>query len=296
MRVTNLMLSQNLLNNLENIQTQMQTTENELSTGKKISQPSDDPGAVEMVLGLNSSISKVNQWQTNASQGLSFLQTSDSTMGNITDLLTRAKDLAVQAANGTSTDSDRKLMVSEVSQITQQIGQLSNTEVGGKYVFAGTSTTAPWDSANPTNWMGNSGTQSVEVGKGTSVPINVDTTSLFQGTSGNPSVFQVLNQFVSDLNNNNVNGIQSDMNAIDNQSQNFMTVRAQIGAQTDRIQTVQQQLSQSLVSLKQNLSDAQDADVAQVITQLTTQQNVYQAALAVGAKYIQPSLVDFISG
>lgn len=289
MRVTNLMLGQNLLANLDTVQNNIQKYENQLASGQQITQPSDDPVGIQLALSLKGQLSDNGQWQANASQGLSFLQTTGTTMQNILQMMQRARDLAVQAGNGTITGDDRQAMASEVQQIQAQMGSLANTQVGDKYIFAGTSTSAPWTGG--TGWTGNNGSLTTQVGKGVQVPINSDFTGLFGGAN---SIFNVLNTFVNDLNSNNLSGVQTDIGNIDTQVQNFDEKNAEIGALTNRIQNVQQQLSQTAVSLNQNLSTVQDANIAKVVTQLTTAQNVYQAALAVGARYIQPSLVDFL--
>lgn len=289
MRVTNLMLGQNLMANLETVQDNMQKYQNQLASGRRIFQPSDDPVGVQLALSLKGAVSDNEQYQANASQGLSLLQTTDTSLQNMMQMLQRVRTLAVQGSNGSLTAADRASMASEVQQILQEIGSLGNTQVGDKYIFAGTSTTAPWKGG--TTWNGNNGYLNAQVGNGVQVPVNADFTNLFSGTG---SVLNVLNNFVNDLNSNTVSNFQTDLQNIDSQVQNFTEKQAEIGALTNRIQTVQQQLSQTAVSLKQNLSTVQDADIAKVVTQLTTTQNVYQAALAVGAKYIQPSLVDFL--
>ncbi|CAA7603177.1 Bacterial flagellin N-terminal helical region [Acididesulfobacillus acetoxydans] len=289
MRITNIMMSQNLLSNLEAVQTTVQKYQNQLASGKKINQPADDPVGTQLTLGLKGALSDNSQWQANASQGLSVLQTTNDTLQNMMQMLQRARTLAVEVNNGTFTAADRATTADEVQQIQQEVGSLANTQVGDMYIFSGTSSSQPWQGG--ANWTGNAGLVNIEVGKGEQIPINADFTGLFQGTG---SIFNVLSGFVGDLKSNNLSGLQNDLQNIDNQVQSFTAKEAELGALTDRVQTVQKNLQQSSTNLSQNLSTVQDADVATVITQLTNAQNVYQAALSVGARYIQPSLADYM--
>lgn len=287
MRITSLILSQNLLQNLETAQNNLDEYQNQLSTGKKIFKPSDDPVGIETDLRLKSSLNSLQQWSTNAADGLSFLQTTDSSLGNISDMLQRARELAVQGASDTLGSEDRKDIAFEVQQITDQIGVIANTKYGNKYLFGGTNTNKPWDG---TTWTGNSGAINYEVGSGSTLQVSTDGTSLFN--SG--GIFSALNTFTSDLNNNDQSAISNDLDAIDTQLQAVMNKRADVGARTNRMDSIQQQIQSMQTNLTQSMSGVEDVDVAKVAIQLNSQQNVYRAALSVGAQIIQPSLVDFI--
>jgi len=96
MRVTNNMMSQNLLRNLETSQEKMLQLQNQASSSLKINKPSDDPAGAQKVLRLKSNISSIEQWKSNASEALSYMDTVDSTLGDMTSMLQRVKDLAVQ--------------------------------------------------------------------------------------------------------------------------------------------------------------------------------------------------------
>src|SRR5665648_1249729 len=143
MRITNNMLSQNLLRNLEAAQGRMDYLQNQLSTGHRINRPSDDPAGIQNAMRLKSNISSVDQWKKNADEALSYMNTTDSTLGGITSMLQRVKELAVQGANGTLAAVDKEAVVEEVDQISKHLKMMANTQIGSKYIFSGTATDKP---------------------------------------------------------------------------------------------------------------------------------------------------------
>lgn len=288
MRITNLMLGQNLLHNLDNAQNNMDKYQNELSSGHKIFQPSDDPVGIENIIRIKSTVSAVKQWSSNAGQGLSFLQTTDSAMNNIMGMLQRARELAVQGASDTVSGQGRLDIAKEVEQIANQVGVVANTKYGSKYLFGGTNTNSPWA---PGTWNGNSDAINYEIGSQAFVQINLDGTPLFNPTNG---IFKTLNDFQTHLNNNQGDLVTQDITALDNQLSVVMSARADVGARSNRMETIQQQLDATTTDLTKNLSEVEDVDVAKTVVDLNNQENVYRAALSVGAKIIQPSLVDFL--
>lgn len=286
MRITNLMLGQNLLRNLETAQNKMDEYQNQLSSGHRIFKPSDDPVGIETALRMKSTLSAVKQWKGNAEEGQAFLRTTDSALSDVMEMLQRARELTVQGATGTLSAEDRKKIAFEAQQITEQVGVIANTKLGSKYLFGGTNTEKPWDG---TTWTGNNGAIKFEVGSGSTVQINLDATSLFNG-----GIFNVIGKLKTDLDNNDQQGLENDIAAIDAQLETVMAKRAEAGARSNRLETIAQQLDSTETNLTKNLSQVQDVDVAKVVVALNSQENVYRAALSVGARIIQPSLVDFL--
>lgn len=292
MRITNQMLGQNLMLNLTSVQDKLNTDQNQLSSGHRIFLPSDDPVGIESALRIESTLTAVNSWRANADQGLSFLQTTDGALNNVMTMLQRARELAVQGASDTIGAQGRADIAKEAQQILEQTGVVANTKFGSKYLFGGTNTNQPWDAATGT-WNGNSGVINYEIGSQSFVQINVNGQQIFQPASGQ-GIFQTLQNFVSHLNNNQQDLINQDIGALDSQLQNVMAVRSEVGARSNRMQTIQAQLDATNTELTRNLSKIQDVDVSKVVIDLNNQENVYRAALSVGARIIQPSLVDFM--
>lgn len=158
MRITQSMLSNNMLRNLSSSYGKMSKLQDQVTTGKKFTRPSDDPVATIKGMGYRTDLNKVNQFERNMNTVHSWLDSSDDALGEAGDALQRVKELIVQAANDTNTVDDRKKIQVEIDQIRQQIQDIANTKVADKYIFSGTNTQQPLfikvehrlDPANPT--------------------------------------------------------------------------------------------------------------------------------------------------
>jgi len=286
------MLSQNLLRNLESAQGRMDQLQNQLSSGHRINRPSDDPVGIQNAMRLKSNISSVEQWKSNANEALDYMNTADSTLGDMTSMLQRVRELTVQGANGTLATVDKGAIADEVDQISNQLKMMANTQVGSKYIFSGTATDKELIPLDGSVSQANGMPVNFEVGNNLSIDVSVSGQNLFgNSTSG---VLATLNNLSADLRSGNSVGVNSALGNIDANIDNVVTLRAGLGARTNRMTALQAQLDYTSGNLQDNLSSIQDADMATSITDFTNAQNVYKAALSVGAKIIQPSLVDFM--
>ncbi|MFA6808059.1 MAG: flagellar hook-associated protein FlgL [Eubacteriales bacterium] len=310
MRVTSNMLSQNLLSNLEMANNKMDLLQNKLASGQSITKPSDDPVKIETALRYKSTISSMEQWKINASEGLSFMETTEGILSDMTSMLQRVRELTIQGANGTNSISDRSQIANEVDQLTQQFHLTANSQIGSKYVFSGTNIDTeplsdypddiPSPPPAPTEWNGNENRLEFEVGSNLSLPITIKGTDLFgitdngDGTQSS-AFFDTLNKLSTALRDGDTDKINESLGEIDDHIDNVLALRAELGARTNRMEVIYNQTDYSITNLQQNLSDIQDADMAETIMEFQSVQNVYRAALSVGSKIIQPSLVDFMS-
>lgn len=294
MRVTNNMISQNLLRNLETAQERMSQLQDQMSSGQRINRPSDDPVGIQNALRMKSSISAVDQWKNNADEALGLMNTTDSTLGDMTSMLQRVKELAVQGANGVLSADDRKNLAIEVDQIAEQLHLVANTKNGSKYIFSGTETDKELLKSDGTTWQGNDQDIKFEVGNNLTLPISVNGLKLFGAPPTTNGVFDTLSNLSTALKTNNATGIDTALGNIDGNIDNVLAHRANIGARTNRMTALRDQLDTTSFNLQKNLSGIQDADIAKTIIDFKNSENVYKAALSIGAQIIQPSLVDFM--
>ncbi len=298
MRITNNMLSRNLLRNLGNAQERMDVLQNQLSSGSRILKPSDDPVAVQNALRLKNSISAVEQWKSNADEAIQYMNNCGGVLENISSILQRVRELSVQGANGTLSAEDRNAVSLEVDQLQEQLRLAANTQVGSKYIFSGTQTNKElqkWDGVN-WSWQGNDQEIRFEVGSNVSLPISVNGQTLFKTPlTGIPGMFETLSSLSTALKTNDTVAVADSLKNIDGNIDNVIAHLADLGARTNRMTLLREQMDTMSLNLQQNLSDIQDADIAKTMIDFTNSENVYKAALSVGARIIQPSLVDFIS-
>ncbi|MHB1406374.1 MAG: flagellar hook-associated protein FlgL [Desulfitobacteriaceae bacterium] len=303
MRITNNMLSRNLLRNLETAQGRMDELQNQMSTGHRISKPSDDPVGIENALRMKTNIAMVEQWTNNVNEALGYMNTTDSIMGEMTSMLQRVRELAIQGASDTTSPDARAGIAQEVRQLAEQLRVVANTKIGTKYIFSGTKTDQE-PMPTSTGWLGNSDPVNFQVGNNVTVNISVDGQDLFTNETGgtvngkglftNSSFSGVLDDLAIALETDDTAGISATLDDLDQNLDKVQQLRAGLGARINRMTAIREQLDATVYNLEQNLSDIQDADMAKTIVDFKNQENVFRAALSVGAQIIQPSLVDFM--
>ncbi len=140
MRITYGTMNRNIQNTLMKRYGDLSKLQEQLSTGKRLLRPSDDPSDVSNDLKLRSKIKQLVQLNRNINDGLSYMQITDSAMMSMDDILQRVRELAIQASSETISANERKFIASEVGQLLRQTISLTNTSFKGDYVFAGTQT------------------------------------------------------------------------------------------------------------------------------------------------------------
>ena len=297
-RVTQSMLSTNMLRNLNTSYSKMSNLQDQINSGRKFTRASEDPVAAVKGMDYRVQLDKIGQFTRNTNEMNSWVDTTDSTLSEVTSSLTRVQELMTQAANDTNTDDERKKIAVEIEQIQQQIRDLANTQVNGKYIFTGTQTSSPlFDKngviANPTVLKGLKNTIEIEVGDNILMKANVPGYELFKNID--EMLTKVLNT-TGGLNDSNVTGGQvgNFLTDIQNTVSDVLDVQAVVGANQTRLETVENRLSLLEINITKQLSENEDTDYSKAITEMTTQESIHQAALSVGAKIIQQTLVDFM--
>lgn len=303
MRITQNILNNNMLYNLQANTEKMNQYQTQLSTSKKINVPSDDPIGVGLVMQYNTQIDQNDQYQKNTSDSHDWLSNADTALDQAMQVMNRIRELAVQGANGVLSKDGFAAINQEVAQLADHLVQVGNTQFNGKYIFNGQMMDkAPYDAADPVGTSPDSTiahdprTTSVQhvVGEGISLPINVSGASVFGYSTDSDNAYQILKDLQTSLAAGNNAGVGSTISRIDDRLSKMLSSRSDIGARMNRTQLIQNRLSNDEVNLKSLLSNQQDANIAEVITNLKTAENVQQAALSVGARILPPTLVDFL--
>ncbi|HTG68687.1 MAG TPA: flagellar hook-associated protein FlgL [Candidatus Udaeobacter sp.] len=315
-RVTQSMMNTQMLRNITNNLGRMNNMQNQLSTGMRINKPSDDPVGITFALRYRSELDSNDQYTDNVGSALSLLQYTDTTIGQAGDVMQRARELLVQGANGTVDQTSLAAIKTEISQLYNQMVEIGNTQFNGKQIFNGEQTgVKPYpaltleQAADPLatppvykayHVASDKGTIKYELSAGMSIAINMAGSEVF----GEPVVsdtditsdnaFQLLRRAHDMLAAGDQDGISDLLGQIDTRMDKLLTKRAEIGARINRVELIQNRLNDININLQTVKSKTEDADMAQVITNMKTEENVYQASLSVGAQIIRPSLVDFL--
>jgi flagellar hook-associated protein 3 FlgL len=304
-RITTQMTSANLLANINQSLDRISTTQQELSTGKRINHPSDDPYGTSLSLQLNNELGGLNDYNNNVSDGTAWAQAGTAALSDITNAVQRIRELVVQAANGTRTQSDMSADASEVNQLIDQIKQDANTQYNGQYIFSGAATsTAPYQAGSNDAYAGDNGQVTRVIGPNTSIAVNANLAGVLgtgQTTAGQPAgdgqLLNTLRNIADDMQSGNSSALSAtDLSQLDTNLNSLTGLSANLGAVTDRLQMAASRIQSLQASDTQVLSNTQDADMAQTEIDFSTEQAALTAALQAGAHIVQQSLMDFLSG
>lgn len=285
MRVTQSMLSNNMLRNLSNSYSRLDKLQDQISTQKKFTKPSDDPVAAMMGMNYRTDLNRIQQFTRNIGEVRNWVDSTDDALDKGVLALQRIRELTVQASNGTLEGDQRKAVAEEVKQLKEHLQNLGDTQVGGKYIFNGNQT-----NVKPSESGFQSGTIELEVFSGIKIPVNTEGKALFGDMLSDDGDIQKL---ITALETNDP-AVGDMLESVDKNIDNFLSARALIGAKQNRVELMEDRLSQQEVFSTRILSDNEDIDMEKAIIELTTQESIHRAALSVGARIIQPSLTDFL--
>ncbi|HLO99880.1 MAG TPA: flagellar hook-associated protein FlgL [Fimbriimonas sp.] len=266
-----------------------------VSTGKRINDISDDPNGFSQVVSMRSVKSGLAQYSTNLDRAKTWFTLSESAMNETSTLLNRANALAISGANATVGQGERTAMAVEVTSIRDRLVQLSNTRnANGDYLFAGTATdTKPFTvSGNTIVYAGNNGQVKVEAAPGELMTLSQSSVpTLFQET------YDKLTGMINALNSNDGSYLSNTtLTEVQESIQQFNQARGELGTKVRTLELYKNDHARRIEELTSNVSDIEDVDLAQAITDYQSAQTAYQAALQMTSQGSRLSLMDFIQG
>lgn len=273
----------------------------QMSTGRKINRASDDPIGISRSIALRNSYAKNSTYLSNAKQAQSLMQSSDSALQEISSALMRAKELVVEAANDTNTVEDRKTFGIELEQILETIVAAGNTDVAGRYVFAGQD-----DGQQPfiraangeVSFVGDNNAVSIRLQSGAVSPnqdaINVTCAEVF---GSNLELFTDISNIAKSLQDGSATGVwlsQTALGQIDSAHYRVLQADTALGARMASYQMTSNLLENKDTIIQQDISDVEDVDLAKVISEFQLWTTIYDATLKVGSKVLPMTLANFI--
>jgi flagellar hook-associated protein 3 FlgL len=291
-RVTTQTMAATAQLNLQAGQAKLAALQNKASNLTNITRPSDDPAGLANALAVRGQISAAGQYSNNINDGNGWLTTADAALGQATNVLNRIRDLTVQASNGTLNDSDKEAIAVEIEGLNKDLLSSANTQYLGRNVFAGSSDSAgAFSNATPPVFNGTPGS-SVQrrVDANQTVRVDADGGAIFG--SGATSVFAVVSKVVADIRSGA--DVSGSLSAIGDKIKSVINGRADVGVRQAKLMSAQNSVDGLKASLEVQRSGIEDADLGKVVMDLQLQQTNYQVALAVTAKTLQPTLMDFL--
>jgi flagellar hook-associated protein 3 FlgL len=308
-RISDLHLFQSSVRSAQENRSALIRVQNQVSSGRTLHSAADDPGASARVLTLRENLERIAQFRRNISGARAQLDSTEDAIEGVTGVLTRLRVLAVSA------DQERPQFDRIRSEVTQLFGQmmtLANARIGDRYLFGGFATgsapiTQTGDFSDPAPivaYGGDSGAIFAAIDSGgAQVQVNVTARELFLGsTDGDDvadgdfvNVFSLLQDFHNRLLDPVANGepgaVLDDVDAALSQ---VSQMRSRIGGRANRLTAAEEQLSAVRTALERERSGLEDVDIVEAITELQQRETAYQTSIAVTARVLQPSLLDFL--
>jgi flagellar hook-associated protein 3 FlgL len=302
----------------------METLQGQSATLKKLNTPSDDPVGAAKVLEVRTEKVNNDQYQMNAKLAETFLINSDHAIGELADIVARAKEIALGQSSGASSNDDTRLGIAEeVTQLYQQSVSVANRRIGDRYLFGGYKTHRPPVDPEGT-YKGDDGQMMVEIARDVFLSMNIpgieafntnpkssyDSQDVYGGptrvpasieggisddpTPENVNVFDELQNLRITLLTGDLEGIRNTLERFDQIHGKLIAVRSKLGSRVQGLQSTNQALDRHNLTNAGLSSALEDADMAQVVSDLAKEETVFKSALASSQKLIQPTLLDFL--
>jgi flagellar hook-associated protein 3 FlgL len=267
----------------------------QLASGRRVNQLSDDPAAVAALIGNHDQAGQDDQFLQNVSSLQTRLEVGDSALSNVVTVLTRAITIGTEGANGTTNAAGRQAIAGEVQGLTSQLLSLANTSIQGTYLFAGTAaTTQPFtlnSATNTVSYNGNANTTSVQLSSGNSINTNVPGSQLFLNASG--SAFGALQNLVASLNSGT--NIGPAVVQVQTALTQLSTQRVFYGNSLNQINLSQTFLNQDKINLSSQENALVGVDPAKAATDLVQAQVANQSVLSATGRVLSlPNLLSFL--
>jgi flagellar hook-associated protein 3 FlgL len=301
-RVTGLMTNREVVHSHDQATNNLYLVDRQISSGKQFETPGDAPEKMSESLRINRNLAVTQRIIQNAREGVARLSLMESIVGQIGNLLIRAKGLAIRMANDTMTAGDRRIASQELRRVFEQIVSLANTKSGEQYLMSGTNVTvAPFRFTDPNgrpgevSYEGSQSTSYVQQGFSpklreaglvsvTEVGSRILGDSLADPAGDKP--LPVLMRFLRALDTNDGPAITRSIDEIDHDIRYVSERAAVMGTRERALRTTLDRLAKYEIDLKSLRSQTEDVDIPKAVSKLALNQNL----LAVSTKASQEIL------
>lgn len=312
MKVTNMSTYRSLLSNMDRVGSDLNQLRTIAATGKRLTRASDDPSAVRPALLVRERMQGTERYVRSMDAALDRMQVQDSNLNQGVSLLSRATELVVMAGNGIYGASERLNVAEEIKGLRESMLAVGNAQVNGKYVFSGyAENTAPFSvnpaysppiDSRPVLYNGDQGAMQLEISPGEQVTVNLEGQSLFLGDadgdgtpdSGMVDVFAVLARIEGGLRANDPAAVNGEMNSLSTALDQVSRARGALGNTAQRLATSREHMADVQVDLQEIISRYEDADLAEVLTKMTQQEQALEAAMSVTGRISKLSILDYL--
>jgi flagellar hook-associated protein 3 FlgL len=289
-------LTPDILADLQQSQSTLDTALQQVATGQSVNVPSDNPTASAAMVQNTIETGDVDQYTQNVSSVLLTVQSASAVLSNVVTALTQAVSLGTEGANGTNSTDNLQTLATQVQGILSSVVAGANTSIGGAFLFGGTSTATPYtaDPASSTGYAynGTNDVNSVAVGDQLSVQVNLPGSEVFSNSSNN--VLGSLNSLVTALQSGNSTDIESATTAVSSAIGFISQQQAFYGNAESQLNSQESFLQQDTVTLASQATNLIGANAATAATNLSQDETDNSAAMAAAAKVMPNTLLSYL--
>jgi flagellar hook-associated protein 3 FlgL len=293
------------LTGMELLNNQINQVQQQVSSGKRVSQPSDSPGDVVDIFTLNTQLSAAQQTQSNLQNVQSEVNTGESALQTAVQELQSVTTYGAEGASTSTTADQRTVLSQQVESVLDQLVGISQTQYNGNYVFGGDSDTQPSYQVDLTSATGvdrlvtTQSTRLIQDANGVVFATSLTAQQIFDNrnaddTPADNNVFAAVNALRVALANNDTDGIATAMTSLNTASSYLNDQLSFYGNVQDRITSALDVAQKYQTQDQAAISSRQDADIATVATELTQLENQQQAALSAESQRPQTSLFNYL--
>ncbi|MBM9616673.1 flagellar hook-associated protein FlgL [Desulfobulbus rhabdoformis] len=281
--------------NLQSNLSSTSSTINELyiktSTGIDVDKASESPSSVGTIISCRTDIVKSERYVQNCNNVSDNLSTSEIYLNSLEDLMVRAKEIANTGANDSMSDADRETLADEVAQLQEELLDLANSQVDGKYLFAGyNDQTLPF-SSSPVTYNGTNDHIMIEVNPGSTVAKNITGEELFM----NPvNLFSALEDLETALTGGTTSDISQTMTTLEEGAEQVRSQQSTLGNTVSRMDDMISMHQNALLIMESTLSSHQDADLTSILSEIAEMETALEATMQVTARVSSLSLLDYL--
>lgn len=289
------------LNDLAATTRRIERVQQQITSGKRITAPSDDPDQISGLVEYHSELSMAEQAKTGLSRVKAEVDTSESALASAVTLVENARVIAARGTTGTATAEMRQSMADELTGILQQLVAIANTSVGGRFVFSGDNDQQPAYSIDITQaapisaYAGADSTRQVLDATGSTFPTARTAQQIFDSSTPGESVFASINALRLALQADDSNAVAAATADVASAGSYLDTQQSFYGSVQNRVNAALDTASSTEVRLQSQISSLEDTDMVQAATELTQAELQRQTALAARGHIPRTSLFDFLA-
>jgi flagellar hook-associated protein 3 FlgL len=291
MRITESISYRSLLSNLNMLNARMERASMQATSGKKLAYLRDSPADSAELLQLKNQLAELDQYEANASSAGFFLQVSESTLNSLYDLVTTIYTRGSAAASDFNDPATRSTIAAEVRSLRDQIYSLANTQVRGRYLFAGSRVTSPafTQAGDTVTYQGDEEVNIVNINANLQLKMNIPGSEAF-----NPA-FAGVESLLTALDSGDAAAIQSSLTGFSDVLASLGSTRAALGVDLAKLQSSELARLEQQIVIQERQSRVGDADMAEAIADINRTQTALQAATAVGSLLGKKNLFDYMA-